>query len=1276
MKQRLIIGIITASLAFAGTTFAADFYASTSGSAAGDGSLGNPWDLATALHHPVAVQPGDTIWVRGGTYGGAHTSRLAGTEANPITVRAYRRERVVLDYADNTNCNPGETDECSPNNKRCNALTVPACSHDVIFRDLEFTNSDAGARVSLPAGGCANAPECCYVDGVSPPLKPECGESPAGISRALWQPLYIAGDRVKIVNVTVHDGGTGVTADQMAVDTEVYGILAFNNGWVDPTGGRGAGLQIENASPSWRRSQKQVRNSVLWNNFGDGYRSLTSWGRFSTELFLEEVVAFNNGGTAAAFYANDPVLYDDLQNVRYGNVILQADETMRFIQLSRCRLYHPAASVVQRQHFGGIKDAGYDFHKDLIIEDSYLASSGTPLSLIRWQRSRTNGTTVVGGATLAVGDSERLVEMEKEECASLWASNAPWNALVQENNAYFFTGAGSTPFGVRNSFSSWTDKNFADWRTAIHDRDANSTYSAGLPSTNAVFVQPNTYEAGRAHVAIYNWQDLPAVGVDLSTIGLPAGQQFKIYNLQAFDDAAVSDPFGTVVASGNYNPSQPMVSVPMTDGTVTAPLGLPYAVASTLPQFGAFLVRSTLCGDGVPDPEEACDDGNLVSGDGCDINCTVSACGNGVVAGIEQCDDGNLIDGDGCEADCTLPPTPTPTPTWTPTPTSTFTATGTPTSTGTPTNTRTSTRTRTPTHTPTSTLTPTMTSTLTPTQAPGCGDGVVGGGETCDDGNLVNGDGCDNNCSASKCGNGVLTTGEICDDGNAVDGDGCDANCRPTACGNGIVTAGESCDDGNLVDGDGCDTNCTATACGNDLRSPNEPCDDGNTVDGDGCEADCTLTSRSVGGSVGAGGSLTTDFGGGATEAFPLQTTVTSPDGGAITIAQTSGGDSPVSGYAVLGQQIAITAPAGSVAAPLQIDLMVDASLRPAGSAASDLVVVRNGVAVPACTGPSGQAVPDPCVRDRQTSGSGDVTLAVLTSQASTWTVLIPAHDSVVLPVKPVKVTVRPGRTTVVKKLKVSVVNADSDTHAIRLAASTTCVGATVSTPDFIPSSSGFVDAAVFAAGETRKASVLLTIETSGIHTMQTLNKKAPVRCAVTFEASTSNPTGSLDPEPSNNSVTADVDVTDKSDAETATSHESVVRAVKPVKVKVKDGVLSLTKKARVVLVNADILPVREDPGHEITLTVEDGTCPAGTVGAMDYDRAAPGIQNFVTVRGGATKGGALPLTIDPNAFTSPSSASPARCTAFLTATGPSGDTDPSNNRARLIIDVVDENDF
>ena len=58
-----------------------------------------------------------------------------------------------------------------------------------------------------------------------------------------------------------------------------------------------------------------------------------------------------------------------------------------------------------------------------------------------------------------------------------------------------------------------------------------------------------------------------------------------------------------------------------------------------------------VCGDGIRDAVELCDDGNRTNGDGCDNNCTPTGCGNGVVTPNtgEQCDGGA-----GCRANCTL----------------------------------------------------------------------------------------------------------------------------------------------------------------------------------------------------------------------------------------------------------------------------------------------------------------------------------------------------------------------------------------------------------------------------------------------------------------------------------------------------------------------------------------------------------------------------------------------------------------------------------------------
>ena len=126
-----------------------------------------------------------------------------------------------------------------------------------------------------------------------------------------------------------------------------------------------------------------------------------------------------------------------------------------------------------------------------------------------------------------------------------------------------------------------------------------------------------------------------------------------------------------------------------------------------------------------------------------------------------------------------------------------------------------------------------------------CGNGTLESDELCDDGNRLNGDGCDYLCAftaGQTCGDGVRQGFEQCDDNNRVAGDGCSPSCVwdliVPVCGNSIIEDGETCDDGNTVNGDGCESNCRH-ACGNGVVEAGETCDDGNMIDGDGCESYC-----------------------------------------------------------------------------------------------------------------------------------------------------------------------------------------------------------------------------------------------------------------------------------------------------------------------------------------------------------------------------------------------------------------------------------------------------
>ncbi len=59
------------------------------------------------------------------------------------------------------------------------------------------------------------------------------------------------------------------------------------------------------------------------------------------------------------------------------------------------------------------------------------------------------------------------------------------------------------------------------------------------------------------------------------------------------------------------------------------------------------------CGNGVVEPGEKCDDGNLVNTDACLNTCESAICGDGILqAGVDTCDDGNKVDTDACTNEC------------------------------------------------------------------------------------------------------------------------------------------------------------------------------------------------------------------------------------------------------------------------------------------------------------------------------------------------------------------------------------------------------------------------------------------------------------------------------------------------------------------------------------------------------------------------------------------------------------------------------------------------
>ena len=199
------------------------------------------------------------------------------------------------------------------------------------------------------------------------------------------------------------------------------------------------------------------------------------------------------------------------------------------------------------------------------------------------------------------------------------------------------------------------------------------------------------------------------------------------------------------------------------------------------------------CGNGVQEPGEYCDDGNLDETDGCKSDCSQS-CMPGP-DGDQSCTDYIFCNGpEVCQTNGTCGPS---------------------------------------TSMPDGTLCgqnkhcQNGTCTDTPTV---CGDGlIIRPEEECDDGNTYDNDGCDSNC---------LWTCESMDIRACAPPDPCQQNgtcddithlCTPGA----TLPDGIDCDVGKVCRGG----TCTTITCGNGMPDAGEECDDMNTTPDDGCES-------------------------------------------------------------------------------------------------------------------------------------------------------------------------------------------------------------------------------------------------------------------------------------------------------------------------------------------------------------------------------------------------------------------------------------------------------
>ncbi len=226
------------------------WFASGSGSASGDGSINNPWALPVAFAGGNGkIQPGDTLWIRGGTYTGVYTPTLTGRPDAWIVVRQYPGERATFDGVG-----------LSPTTDQF----VVSGSY-AQYMDFEIINSSPSRYTTdinhnfRHAALVNHAPHNRYVD------------------------------------LILHDNGTAVYMYSAYADVELTGNLIYNNGWDAPDRGHGHGIYAKNDV-----GPVLLKDNVLFDQYGYGIHAYSDNGDgLLNGITIDGNISFNSGSVSA-----------------------------------------------------------------------------------------------------------------------------------------------------------------------------------------------------------------------------------------------------------------------------------------------------------------------------------------------------------------------------------------------------------------------------------------------------------------------------------------------------------------------------------------------------------------------------------------------------------------------------------------------------------------------------------------------------------------------------------------------------------------------------------------------------------------------------------------------------------------------------------------------------------------------------------------------------------------------------------------------------------------
>ena len=362
------------------------YFVSPTGSSTADGSEAHPWSLAAALAGANGrIQPGDTVWLRAGTYTGVFLGTVAGAPGKPVVFRGYPDERATID---------GRL-----------KLTGP---DEVVWGFEVMRSSQSGEDPNLEARGARQKLINMVVH-----------ESAQQGIRA----------RQKLINMVVHESAQqGIRFWDEAVDAEMYGCIVYNNGTHENLD---HGTYVHNTSGT-----KLIMDNVFFNNLAYGIHAYVSPNEGAQQnIHVIGNVSFNNGTISSVYPAKGNILiggeepgqgHQAIDNMLYFSGTSGENMRLGYLASNRdivatgntiwggataLRVDNWSAAVIRNNTIGGSADvvdladspAGYTWSENKYYRSAaataWRPQSGTAMRLADWKNA-----TGLGASDSSIGD--------------------------------------------------------------------------------------------------------------------------------------------------------------------------------------------------------------------------------------------------------------------------------------------------------------------------------------------------------------------------------------------------------------------------------------------------------------------------------------------------------------------------------------------------------------------------------------------------------------------------------------------------------------------------------------------------------------------------------------------------------------------------------------------------------------------------------------------------------------------------------------------------------